>query len=222
VNTDVEAQEPGWLEAMLGLAQLPDVGAVGAKLLYPNRTIQHAGVIIGLGGTAGHAFVGLEEHRAGYLMRAICPQGVSAVTGACLLVKKDLYEQMCGLDEQLTVDFNDVDFCLRLQNAGYQNLWTPQATLIHHESMTRTQKKQPPEQKERYRRERALFRERHHKILQEGDPYYGKGLSLETGKSYQPAGQAKRLMKLKLPFNRRLSLYRGEKPFQWFWRVQTV
>lgn len=138
VNNDIEAISPDWLDEMVSLALQPGVGAVGAKLLYPDMTIQHGGVILGVGGIAGHAHKHLPSMAPGHGGRAQLAQSFSAVTAACLVVRKSLYEQVGGLDEErLGVAYNDVDFCLRLGEAGFRNVWTPYAELLHHESATR-------------------------------------------------------------------------------------
>lgn len=138
INNDIEVISPGWLEEMLSLAAQPGVGAVGARLWYPDDTLQHGGVIIGLAGVAGHAHKDLPREETGYFGRAAMTQTLSAVTAACLIVRKSVYQEVNGLDEDnLAVAFNDVDFCLRLCAAGYRNIWTPYAELYHHESATR-------------------------------------------------------------------------------------
>ena len=138
LNNDVEIIEPDWLTEMVSVAARPGVGAVGARLWYPNKTLQHAGVIVGLGGVAGHAHLGLAPGNPGYLGRAVLLQSFTAVTAACLLVKRAIFDEVGGLDEHnLPVAFNDVDFCLKITQAGYRNIWTPHAQLIHHESASR-------------------------------------------------------------------------------------
>jgi GT2 family glycosyltransferase len=138
INNDIEVISPDWLDEMVSLALQPGVGAVGAKLLYPDMTIQHGGVILGVGGLAGHAHKHLQSTATGHGGRAQLVQSFSAVTAACLVVRKSLYEQVGGLDEEhLGVAYNDVDFCLRLREAGFRNVWTPHAELLHHESATR-------------------------------------------------------------------------------------
>ena len=137
INNDIEVTHEDWLDQMVALAVRPDAGCVGAKLLYPDGRIQHAGIVVGLGGVAGHGhrFAGKDE--PGYLNRLRCVQNVSAVTAACLLVRRAVFDKVGGFDESLTVAFNDVDFCLRVREAGYLNLWTPFAELIHHELVSR-------------------------------------------------------------------------------------
>lgn len=138
VNNDIEVITGGWLEEMVSLALRPGTGAVGAKLIYPDGTLQHAGVILGLGGVAGHPFKGLPREASGPMNRLRLVQNLSAVTAACLIIKKDRYHAVNGLDaDHLAVAFNDIDFCCRLLEAGFRNVWTPRAELYHHESATR-------------------------------------------------------------------------------------
>ena len=157
LNNDIEIIDENWLTALMRQAVRPHVGAVGAKLLYDDGTIQHAGVTIGLGGAAGHAHRFQKNSDSGYFARAHVPHYVSAVTGACLLVEKAKFDAVGGLDEEgFAVAFNDVDLCLKLQAAGWRNLYEPRAELIHHESKSRG-KDFLPENVERYRRELALL-----------------------------------------------------------------
>ncbi|WP_404840878.1 glycosyltransferase [Alkalilimnicola ehrlichii] len=138
MNNDIEVIGSDWLTEMVAHTCRPEIGCVGAKLLYPNDTIQHAGVITGLWGVAGHAHKHFGRHDSGYYYRAACTQNYSAVTAACLLVRKEVYRQVGGLNEAaLPIAFNDVDFCLKVRQAGYRNLWTPHAELYHHESVSR-------------------------------------------------------------------------------------
>jgi len=137
MNNDIEARKPGWLHALVELAQRDDVGAVGARLLYPDGIIQHAGVTLGLGGIAAHLFAGLPRGLVGYMSWDRVVRPCSAVTGACLMSRRSVFEELGGFDENLQVAFNDVDYCLRLKDAGYQVLYTPHAELIHHESASR-------------------------------------------------------------------------------------
>ncbi len=138
INNDVEVISKHWLTEMVQHAVRPEIGAVGAKLYYDNDTIQHAGVILGIGGVAGHAHKYFKREEHGYFSRLKIVQNFSAVTGACLVVRKELYEVVGGLDETyLKVAFNDVDFCLKLLVFGYRNIWTPYVELYHHESITR-------------------------------------------------------------------------------------
>ena len=136
-NNDIEARVPGWLGAMVGHAQRADVGAVGARLVYPDGAIQHAGVVIGLGGIAGHVLRGLPSDHPGYNSMAISTRNCSVVTGACMMVRRDVFESVGGFDELLPVAFNDVDFCLKLRERGFLVVYTPLAELVHHESRSR-------------------------------------------------------------------------------------
>lgn len=138
LNNDIEVIDPDWLALMVPHALRRDIGAVGARLLYPDRTIQHAGIVIGVGGGAGHAHRQQPDTATGYFGRAHLPQRVSAVTAACLVVRKDRFEAVGGFDEEnFTVAFNDVDLCLKLNNAGWQSFYEPRACLVHHESKSR-------------------------------------------------------------------------------------
>lgn len=177
VNNDIEVMSPGWLSEMVSLAMQPGVGAVGARLWYPDMTLQHGGVILGPGGCAVHAHKALPRGLNGYAGRAALIQSFSAVTAACLVVRKSLYEQVGGLDEaNLAVAFNDVDFCLRLREAGYRNVWTPYAELLHHESATRGEDV-APEKRERFERELAFMRSRWGALIAH-DPAYSPNLTL--------------------------------------------
>ncbi|USZ49660.1 glycosyltransferase [Halomonas sp. DN3] len=138
INNDIEPINEEWLEEMVRHAVRPDIGCVGAKLYYPNDTIQHAGVVLGIGGVAGHAHKYFSRHANGYFSRLVLTQNYSAVTGACLLIRKALYRQVGGLNARdLPIAFNDVDLCLKVREAGYRNVWTPDAELYHHESESR-------------------------------------------------------------------------------------
>lgn len=143
---------------MVSHARREDVGCVGAMLYYPNDTIQHAGVVIGLGGVAGHSHKHFLRNEHGYYNRLKIVQNYSAVTAACLLVRKSVFDEVGGLNEEhLTVAFNDVDFCLKVQNAGYRNVWTPYAELYHHESISRGSD-EAPEKVERFHKEVAYMK----------------------------------------------------------------
>jgi GT2 family glycosyltransferase len=137
LNNDIEAHAPGWLEALCGQARRPDVGAVGARLLYPDRRVQHCGVVIGLGGAAGHILVGLAQKKPGYLGMATLARECAAVTGACLATSAEVFAALHGFDESLGVDLNDIDYCLRGQVSGLRVIYEPQAELIHLESPSR-------------------------------------------------------------------------------------
>ncbi len=179
LNNDIVVISPDWLEALLEHSQRPEVGAVGAKLHYLDDTVQHGGVIVGVGGIAGHAHKNFSRHHPGYFTRLCLIQNLSAVTAACLMVKKSLYTRVGGMDEQhLAVAFNDVDFCLRLREQGYLNVFTPYCELYHHESKSRGYE-DTPEKQQRFIQEIAYMRKRHAAILQNGDPYYNPNLPLD-------------------------------------------
>lgn len=182
VNNDIEIISPGWLEEMAGHALRPEVGAVGAMLFYPDDTIQHAGVIIGLHGVADHIYAGRPRGWSGHGGRARVAQELSAVTAACLMVRRSTYLEVGGLDERLAVAFNDVDFCLRLRERGFHNIWTPHAQLYHHESASRGSDDDAPERKARYAGEIAYMRSRWTAMLRE-DPAYNPNLSMRTSGS---------------------------------------
>ncbi|MBJ7262410.1 MAG: glycosyltransferase family 2 protein [Burkholderiaceae bacterium] len=176
MNNDIEAIHPEWLTEMVGIAMQEDVGAVGARLWYPDDRLQHGGVILGIGGIAGHAHHLLKPEESGYFSRAVLAQDLSAVTAACLLIRTALYKAVNGLDEQLAVAFNDVDFCIRVRQAGYRNVWTPHAQLYHHESATRGSDLSPGK-RERFASEVMFMQNRWGAILQ-NDPAYNQNLSL--------------------------------------------
>lgn len=180
LNNDTEVITANWMEELLMYAQREDVGAVGAKLYYADKTIQHAGVVIGLGAhrTAGHTHYRIPVQNLGYMGRLCYVQDVSAVTGACLLVKKKLYDAVGGLDEGFAVSLNDVDFCLKLRERGLLNVWTPFAELYHYESVSRGLDDKG-EKAERYNRESEKFREKWKRQLAAGDPYYNPNFSLD-------------------------------------------
>jgi GT2 family glycosyltransferase len=178
LNDDVEVISPGWLTEMVSNAIRPDIGCVGAKLIYPNGTIQHAGVICGIGGIAGHSHKHVSAKSVGYILRLVLPQNISAVTGACLAVRREIWEEVGGLNEHsLPVAYNDVDFCLRVREAGYRNLWTPYATLYHHESASRGLD-DPDRNRDRSVRERAYMKQKWKRYL-DRDPYYNPHLTLD-------------------------------------------
>jgi len=178
LNNDLEVITPTWLDEMVAQAMRPGVGCVGAMLYYPNDTIQHAGCIVGLGGVAGHAFRDFARGTEGKFNRARLVQNYSAVTAACLLIKRSTYEQVGGLDEKnLKVAFNDVDFCLKVRAAGYRNLWTPFAELYHHESVSRGAE-DTPEKHERFRLEVEHMLKRWPEEIKH-DPAYNPNLTLE-------------------------------------------
>lgn len=180
LNNDTQVITVNWMEELLMYAQRQDVGAVGAKLYYANKTIQHAGVVLGLGAhrTAGHSHYGQHRENLGYMGRLCYAQNVSAVTGACLLVKKSLFEEVGGLEESFAISLNDVDFCLKLREKGYLNVFTPFAELYHFESISRGLDNDG-ERAQRYNRESEQFRAKWKKVLEAGDPYYNPNFSLD-------------------------------------------
>ncbi|MCD7726221.1 MAG: glycosyltransferase family 2 protein [Clostridiales bacterium] len=180
LNNDTQVITLDWIEELLMYAQRPDVGAVGAKLYYGDKTIQHAGVVLGLGAhrTAGHSHYRVSYHNLGYMGRLCYAQNVMAVTGACLMMRKSLYERLGGLDESFAVSLNDVDLCIRAWKAGYVNVFTPFAELYHYESISRGLDDQG-EKAQRYNRESEAFRARWKELLAQGDPYYNPNFSLD-------------------------------------------
>lgn len=180
LNNDTQVITVNWMEELLMYAQRQDVGAVGGKLYYGDKTIQHAGVVIGLGAhrTAGHVHYRQKRENLGYMGRLCYAQNMTAVTGACLMVKKKLYEAAGGLDEGFAVSLNDVDFCLKLRRMGYLNVFTPFAELYHFESVSRGLDDQG-EKAARYNEESARFREKWKAELEAGDPYFNPNFSLD-------------------------------------------
>ena len=177
LNNDIEVISPDWLSEMVSHALRPEVGAVGAKLLYPDDTIQHGGILLGVGGIAAHSHKHLARGNPGYLGRANLIQSFSAVTAACLVIKKSIYEALGGLnDRDLQVSYNDVDFCLRVRAAGYRNIWTPYAELYHHESATRGPD-ETPEKQMRYQKEINYMKNNWQDML-DNDPAYNPNLTV--------------------------------------------
>lgn len=177
LNNDVEIINGSCLEEMLMFAQRKDVGAVGAKLYYSDDTVQHAGVILGLGGTAGHAHKHFGRSHPGYMARASIAQNLSACTAACLMMRRDVFDEVGGLDESFEVAFNDVDLCMKIRKKGYLVVFTPYAELYHYESKSRGNDS-TPEKLERFRGEINRFKEKWKKQLDDGDPYYNPNLTL--------------------------------------------
>ena len=178
LNNDVEVISPDWVQEMLMYAQRSDVGAVGAKLYYPDGTIQHAGIGLAIMTLAGHYFRGVSHDHTGYMGRLIYAQDVSAVTGACMMIRRDVWEQVNGLDEEYAVAFNDVDLCMRIRQAGYLIVWTPFAELYHYESKSRGIE-DTPEKQRRFASEVTRFQQRWKKELEAGDPYFNPNFSLD-------------------------------------------
>ena len=177
LNNDVQIITPDWLEQMLMFAQRKDVGAVGAMLYYPDDTVQHAGVILGIGGVAGHAHKYFPRSSYGYVSRMTIAQNYSCVTAACVLMRRDVWQTVEGLDETFKVAFNDVDMCMRIRKAGYLVVWTPYAELYHFESKSRGTE-DTIEKQIRFQGEAERFMARWEKELKKGDPYYNPNLSL--------------------------------------------
>ena len=179
LNNDTEVLSPDWLQEMLMYAQRNDVGAVGAKLYYPDGTIQHAGIGIGIKMLAGHYHRNFPKDSPGYFGRLTYAQNMSAVTAACMMIPRRVYEQLNGLDESFSIVFNDVDLCLRIREANYLIVWTPWAELIHYESKSRGSDEDTPEKKVFFLKETNRFQRKWNKILTEGDPYYNPNLTRE-------------------------------------------
>ena len=179
LNNDTEVISPDWLWEMLGYCMRRDVGIVGARLYYGDNTVQHAGVVIGFGGIAGHCFVQQPRESTGYCHRIICAQDYSAVTAACMMVKASVYAEAGGLSEDLAVAFNDVDFCLKVRSLGYLVVYNPYVELYHYESKSRGLE-DTPEKRERFAREIAAVEEHWPKIFETPDPYYNPNLTLKS------------------------------------------
>ena len=180
LNNDTEIITPGWIEEMLMFAQRSDVGAVGAMLYYPDNTIQHAGVCLGLGGVAGHYYRKTARDQVGYMGRLLYAQNMSAVTAACMMICLDVWEKMSGFDEEFAVAFNDIDLCMRIRQAGYLIVWTPFAELYHYESKSRGMD-DTPEKQIRFQSEVDRFQQRWKDALAAGDPYFNPNFSIDRG-----------------------------------------
>lgn len=178
LNNDTEMIEPDSIKEMLDVCMRPDVGIVGAKLIFEDNTIQHAGVIIGFGGVAGHAFIGQDRDDNGYFSRIISVQDLSAVTAACLMVRRSVFDEVEGLNEEFKVAFNDIDFCLKVRKAGYLVVYNPYAQFYHYESKSRGQE-DSADKVARFQQETGLFGERWGELLEHGDPYYNPNLTLD-------------------------------------------
>ena len=177
LNNDTEIINTDCLWQLLAYCMREDVGAVGARLYYEDDTIQHAGVVIGFGGIAGHTFIGFDRHANGYFSRIICAQDYSAVTAACMMTKRTVYQQVGGLTEELEVAFNDIDYCMKVQEAGKLVVYNPYAQLYHYESKSRGLEDSPQKQ-ERYYKEMKYFVTRWKEFMDHGDPYYNPNLTL--------------------------------------------
>ena len=179
LNNDTELITENWLEILLGFVQRKDVGAVGVKLYFPDETIQHAGIIVGIGGIAGNRFKSIPKSGHGYFAKESMIENLSAVTGACLMAPKAIYEEVGWMDEELAVAFNDVDFCLKIREKGYLVVYNPFVEFWHYESKTRGAENTPAKIK-RFQGEISRFEQKWGNILDEGDPYYNVNLSLDT------------------------------------------
>ena len=177
LNNDIEVITLSWIESMLGNVQRREVGAAGCKLIYPDNTVQHAGIIIGIGGIAGHAFLNMPANRTGYLHRASTQMDVSAVTAACMMMRKEVFEEIGGFEEKLTVAFNDVDLCLRIREKGYLIVYDAYVSMYHFESKTRGAE-DTEEKARRFYSEIEFMRSRWEKLLKDGDPCYNPNLTL--------------------------------------------
>ncbi len=179
LNNDTELLTPNWLQEMLGFAQRDDVGAVGAELFYPDNTIQHAGIIIGIGGVAGHVFKNLPKGIHGYFSKDAMIQNLSAVTAACIMTPKSIYDEVGYMDEKFKVAFNDVDFCLKIRQTGKLIVYNPYVQFTHYESKSRGFE-DTPEKKKRFQSEIDRFHDKWQSVLDKGDPYYNKNLRLDN------------------------------------------
>lgn len=179
LNNDTELLTPNWLQEMLGFAQRDDVGAVGAELFYPDNTIQHAGIIIGIGGVAGHVFKNLPKGIHGYFSKDAMIQNLSAVTAACIMTPKSIYDEVGYMDEKFKVAFNDVDFCLKIRQTGRLIVYNPYVQFTHYESKSRGFE-DTPEKKKRFQSEIDRFHDKWQSVLDKGDPYYNKNLRLDN------------------------------------------
>ena len=180
LNNDTEVISPGFIEEMMGYLMRPDAGVVGAKLYFADHLVQHAGILVGVRGALAHANQDFSAKREGYLARAVRPGNFSAVTGACQMVRRDVFEQVGGYNEEFAVGFNDADFCLRVREAGYRTIFTPYAELYHYEFTSRGREEANEEKLRRWKREQALFMQRWPEFFLDGDPWLGPNLSAES------------------------------------------
>lgn len=180
LNNDTEVISPDFIEEMMGYLMRPDAGVVGAKLYFADHLVQHAGIVVGVRGALAHANQDFSAKREGYLARAVRPGNFSAVTGACQMVRRDVFEQVGGYNEEFAVGFNDADFCLRVWEAGYRTIFTPYAELYHYEFTSRGREEANEEKLRRWKREQALFMQRWPEFFLDGDPWLGPNLSDES------------------------------------------
>ena len=202
LNNDTKVINPDWLERMLEYALQPDVGAVGAKLYYPDGTLQHGGVILATHGeVAGHSHKGAPRDIPGYRNRLILPQNLSALTAACLMMRREVFNQVAGFDERFKLAFGDVDLCLKLREKGYLNVWTPYAELYHYESLTRGYE-DTPEKKTHFKKEIDYFIEKWKQFQELGDPYYNPNLAVGGNFNFSLAFKPANLTVRCLPFHK--------------------
>ncbi len=180
LNNDTEVISPDFIEEMMGYLQRPDAGVVGAKLYFADHLVQHAGILVGVRGALAHANQDFSAKREGYYERAVRPSNFSAVTGACQMVRRDVFEQVGGYNEEFAVGFNDADFCLRVWEAGFRTVFTPYAELYHYEFTSRGREEANEEKLRRWKREQALFMQRWPEFLLDGDPWLGPNLSSDS------------------------------------------
>ena len=179
LNNDTELLTPNWLQEMLGFAQREDVGAVGVKMYYPDRTIQHAGIIVGIGGVAGHVFKNIPKNLHGYFSKDAMIQNLSAVTAACIMTPRKIYDDVGYMDEEFKVAFNDVDFCLKIRETGKLIVYTPYVEFLHYESKSRGYE-DTVEKQQRFKGEIDRFYSKWQWFLDKGDPYYNINLRLDN------------------------------------------
>jgi len=177
LNNDIEVMHADWLDEMVSFAQRKHTGAVGAKLLFPDHTIQHAGVVVGMGGAAAHAFARLPQGHLGYFNYLVSLNNYASVTAACMLCRRDVFDEVGGFDETMDVEYNDIDFCLKLLAAGYYNLYVPNAVLYHHESATRGHPFHSKNSFTQHEKDKKIFTDRWRKYI-DHDPFYNPNLSL--------------------------------------------
>lgn len=178
LNNDITVISPDWMQKLLANCQRPQVGAVGARLYFPDNTIQHAGIALGIGGVAGSLFVGMDRRRTGYMHKAVIQQNLSAVTAACMMFRKEIWEKAGGFTQELAVAFNDVDLCLKIRELGYLVVYNPDVEMYHYESRTRGPE-DTEEKRRRFQSEIEYMRTHWIKYLKGGDPYYNCNLSLK-------------------------------------------
>jgi GT2 family glycosyltransferase len=176
LNNDTEIITPDWMEGLIGQVQRPEIGVAGCKLLYENDTIQHAGVVVGLGGVAAHLFTRQDRDGPGYFNYINLLHNYSALTAACIMVRAEVYDKVNGFDEKFTVEYNDVDFCLKVMEAGYRNVYIPHVELYHYESISRGHPLANPKSVKRHEKEANMFVKKWTKYV-ENDPCYNPNLT---------------------------------------------